>query len=211
MKIDGSGQRKTSERCMIPRTREAGGTHRIQVIAWRRGTSDRSSARLPCPQVPQCHLRVAKGSSDRSSARLPCPQVPQCPPRVAKRVFWPVFGPSGGQHIRRTRGYAAPGPHVCIFSAREYVAPVRRPAYSVGPGIFIEYPESVALVDVAGWAPAYSESAWRFSRARRRRGMDGRHIHRAPGISRARRRRGCRLCPSHRRGCCRSGWRGWSG
>ena len=23
-----------SERCMIPRTREAGGTHRIQVIAW---------------------------------------------------------------------------------------------------------------------------------------------------------------------------------
>ena len=26
-----------SERCMIPRTREAGGAHRIQVIAWRRG------------------------------------------------------------------------------------------------------------------------------------------------------------------------------
>ena len=155
--------------------------------------------------------RVAKRSSDRSSARGPCPQVPQCPPRVARRVFWPVFGTSGGQHIRRTRGYAAPGPHVCIFSAREYVAPVRRPAYSV--------------------TPAYSVSAWRFSRGRRRRGMSGRHIHRVPGISRARRhrrmaprhihrapcfsrarrRRGCRLCPSHRRGCCRSGWRGWSG
>ena len=68
MKIDGSGQRKTSERCMIPRTREAGGTHRIQVIAWRRGTSGRSLARLPCPQVLQWH------------------------PRVSKRVFWPVFG-----------------------------------------------------------------------------------------------------------------------
>ena len=52
-----------SERCMLPRTREVGGTHRIQVIAWRRGSSDRSSARLPCPQVPQCHPRVAKGAS----------------------------------------------------------------------------------------------------------------------------------------------------
>ena len=26
-----------SERCMLPLTREVGGTHRIQVIAWRRG------------------------------------------------------------------------------------------------------------------------------------------------------------------------------
>ena len=34
MKIDGSGQRKTSERHVLPRTREAGGAHRIQVIAW---------------------------------------------------------------------------------------------------------------------------------------------------------------------------------
>ena len=73
-----------SERCMLPRTREVGGTHRIQVIAWRRGASDRSSARLPCPQVPQCHPRVAKGASGRSSARLPCPQAPQCHLGVAK-------------------------------------------------------------------------------------------------------------------------------
>ena len=29
-----------SERCVIPRTREAGGAHRIQVIAWRRGLLD---------------------------------------------------------------------------------------------------------------------------------------------------------------------------
>ena len=34
MKIDGSGQRKTSERHVLTRTREAGGAHRIQVIAW---------------------------------------------------------------------------------------------------------------------------------------------------------------------------------
>ena len=155
-----------SERCMLPRTREVGGTHRIQVIAWRRGASGRSSAQLPCPQVPQCHPRVAKGrksvpltglrsglrpglvrlpcpqvlqrhsgvakgASDRSSAREPYPQVLQWHPRVARRVFWPVFGPSGGQHIRRTRVYAAPGPHVCIFSAREYTTPAWPPAYSV--------------------------------------------------------------------------------
>ena len=33
-----------------------------------------------------------EGSSDRSSARRPCPQVPQWHPGVAKGVFWPVFG-----------------------------------------------------------------------------------------------------------------------
>ena len=73
-----------SERCVIPRTREAGGAHRIQVIAWRRETSDRSSARIPCPQVLQGHPRVAKGASDRSSARRPCPQVLRRHPGVAK-------------------------------------------------------------------------------------------------------------------------------
>ena len=49
-----------SERRVLPRTREAGGAHRIQVIAWRRGTSDRPLARIPCPQVPQWHPSVAK-------------------------------------------------------------------------------------------------------------------------------------------------------
>ena len=45
-------------------------THRYLrgISAWQRGTSDRSSARPPCPQMPQWHPRVAKG------------------------VFWPVFG-----------------------------------------------------------------------------------------------------------------------
>ena len=99
------------------------------------------------------------------SARLPCPQVPQCHPRVAKRDFWPVFGPSGGQHIQRTRRIR------CARPARLHI---QRPGMSR------------TLL-----APAYSVSSRRFSRARRRRG--------------------CRLCPSHRRGCCRSGWRGWSG
>ena len=73
-----------SERCVIPRTREAGGAHRIQVIAWQRETSDWSSARIPCPQVLQGPPHVAKGASDRPSVRIPCPQVLQGHPGVAK-------------------------------------------------------------------------------------------------------------------------------
>ena len=108
-----------SERCMLPRTREVGGTHRYKlsrgeggllaglrhsspahrylsaIPAWRRGSSDRSSARQPCPQVLQSHPRVAKGRKSvpltglRSGlrpglARRPCPQVLQRHSGVAK-------------------------------------------------------------------------------------------------------------------------------
>ena len=45
---------------------------------------NRSSARRPCPQVLQSHLRVAKQSSIGPSARRPCPEVSQRHPRVAK-------------------------------------------------------------------------------------------------------------------------------
>ena len=146
-----------SERRVLPLTREAGSTHRIQVIAWRRGlldglrhgdhahrylsgisawrrgSSDRSSARGPCPQVPQCHPRVAKGRKSvpltglRSglrpgSAQRPCPQVPQCHPRVAKgsydrssaRPAVSIFGERGDTlRPARTSAYSAPGnePH----------------------------------------------------------------------------------------------------
>ena len=44
---------------------------------------NRSSARRPCPQVLQSHLRVAKQSSIGPSARRPCPEVSQRHPRVA--------------------------------------------------------------------------------------------------------------------------------
>ena len=44
---------------------------------------NRSSARRPCPQVLQSHLRVAKQSSIGPSARRPCPQIFQRHPRVA--------------------------------------------------------------------------------------------------------------------------------
>ena len=87
-----------SERCMLPHTREVGGTHRIQVIAWRRESSDRSSARLPCPQVPQCHLGVAKGASGRSLARGPCAQVLQ----RLRRGEGDIYRPFGTGIINRT-------------------------------------------------------------------------------------------------------------
>ena len=47
--------------------------------------ANRSSARRPCPQVLQSHLRVAKQSSIGPSARRPLLQSSQCHPRVAKR------------------------------------------------------------------------------------------------------------------------------
>ena len=194
-----------SERCMLPRTREVGETHRIQVIAWRRGTSGRSSARLPCPQVLQWHPRVAKGvfwlvfgtatmptgapepsprgegglltglrhghpthrylsaisawrrgSTGRSSARGPCPQVPQCHLGVAK-------GSPGRSSAR---------PSVSIFGERgDTLRPARTSAYSA-PGN-TSHRSGARHIQ---WAPAYSESAWRFSRGRRRRGMNGQHI-----------------------------------
>ena len=157
-----------SERRVIPLTREAGSTHRIQVIAWRRGLLDGLRHGDHAHKYSSGILAWRRGSSNRSSAQRPCPQVPQCHPRVAK-------GSSGRSSAR---------PAVSIFGERgDTLRPARTSAYS------------------APW----------ISRARRRRGMAHRHIHRAPWISRARRRRGCRLCPSHRRGCCRSGWRGWSG
>ena len=89
------------------------------IPAWRRGSSGRSSAQRPYPQVPQRdsrvakessigssarrpylqvlqgHPRVAKESSIGSSARTPYPQVLQGHPRVAKRVFGTATLPTG--------------------------------------------------------------------------------------------------------------------
>ena len=54
------------------------------ILAWRRGSSDQSSAQRHSLQVLQCHPRVAKGASTGTLARRPLPQVPQWHPRVAK-------------------------------------------------------------------------------------------------------------------------------
>ena len=53
-KIDGRVQWKTSERRVLPCTREASGPSDTSYRVAKR-SSDRSSARGPCPQVPQWH------------------------------------------------------------------------------------------------------------------------------------------------------------
>ena len=67
-----------------PWPRERGPSDTSYRVAKR--SSDRSSARGPCPQVLQWHPRVAKGTSIGISARGACPQVLQWHPRVAKRA-----------------------------------------------------------------------------------------------------------------------------
>ena len=205
MKIDGCGQGKT-QRGMYSRahgkwagpieyklSRGEGGlltglrhgspAHRYlsAIHAWRRGASDRSSARQPCPQVLQSHPRVAKG------------------------VFWLVFGtatmPTGapepsprgeggllaglrhGNHAHRylrgilawrggSSGRSSARPAVSIFGERgDTLRPARTSAYSA-PGN-TSHRSGARHIQ---WTPAYSVSAWRFSRGRRRRGMNGQHI-----------------------------------
>ena len=137
---------------MLPRTREVGWTHRIQVIEWRRGSSDRSSARLPCPQVPQCHPRVAKGRKSvpltglRSGlgpglARLPCPQVLQRHPGVAKGTSIDPLarGPStepllGQGHVARLSGTGVK-PVSCRCFGRTSARHPRREASRWHPGV----------------------------------------------------------------------------
>ena len=130
-----------SERCMLPRTREVDGTHRIQVIAWRRGSSGRSSARLPCPQVPQCHLGVAKGASGRSLARGPCAQVLQRHSGVAKGTSIDPLarGPStepllGQGHVARLSGTGVK-PVSCRCFGRSSARHPRREASRWHPGV----------------------------------------------------------------------------
>ena len=86
MKIDGSGQWKT-QRGVCSRAHGKRDPFDTSYCVAKR-SSDRSLTRRPCPQVPQCHPRVARLSgtgvkpvfgrcSGRSSARQPCPQVLQ--------------------------------------------------------------------------------------------------------------------------------------
>ena len=79
-------------------------------------SSDRSSARPPRPEVSQSHSRVAKRSSIRSSARHPCPQMSQWHPRVAKGVFRPVFGTAARRPCPQMPRWHPRGPTVswCI-------------------------------------------------------------------------------------------------
>ena len=94
MKIDGSVQRKTP-RCVCSRAHGKRDPFDTSYCVAKR-SSDRSLTRRPCPQVTQCHPRVARLSGTgvkpvfgrcpgRSSARHPSPQVPLWHPGVAKR------------------------------------------------------------------------------------------------------------------------------
>ena len=92
MKIDGSGQRKTSERHVLPRTREASGPSDTSYSMPKR-SSDSSSARLPCTQIVQMHPRVAKWASIRPSARGPSTEALLGQGRVPKeRKSVPLTG-----------------------------------------------------------------------------------------------------------------------
>ena len=111
------------------------------IPAWRRGSSDRSSARRPCPQMPQWHPRVARGASDRSSARRPYPQVPQCHPRVAKGTSIDPLarGPStepllGQGHVARLSGTGVK-PVSCRCFGRTSARHPRREASRWHPGV----------------------------------------------------------------------------
>ena len=89
-----SNQRRSSNLSKIIGQNEESNSLAFQIlhIKVQSAQPEPPSARLPCPQVPQGHPRVAKEASDRSLARGPYPQVLQRHPSVAKGVFWPVFG-----------------------------------------------------------------------------------------------------------------------
>ena len=77
---------------MIPRTREASGPSDTSYRVAKR-SSDRSSARRPCPQVLQRHPRVAKGASIGTLARGPSTEALLGQGRVSKeRESVPLTG-----------------------------------------------------------------------------------------------------------------------
>ena len=180
MKIDGSGQRKTKrgvcsrthgkwagpsgyklsrgEEGLLTGLRHGSPAHRYlsAISAWRRGLLTGLRHGSPAHRYSSGIPAWRRGSSGWSSARQPCPQVLQSHPRVAK-------GPSGRSSAR---------PAVSIFGERgDTLRPARTSAYSA-PGN-TSHRSGARHIQ---WAPAYSESAWRFSRGRRRRGMNGQHI-----------------------------------
>ena len=73
-----------------------------------KGSSGRSSSRLPCPQVPQCHLGVAKGTSIDPLARGPSTEpllgqghVARLSGTGVKPVSCRCFGRTSARHPRR--------------------------------------------------------------------------------------------------------------
>ena len=87
---------------------------------------NRSSARRPCLQVLQSHLRVAKQSSIGPSARPPRPEVSQSHPRVTKRS-------SSRSSARRPR-LQVPQRHPVVAKGASIGTLARRPCPQVPQG-----------------------------------------------------------------------------
>ena len=90
--------------------------HLSGIPAWRRGSSDRSSARRPYPQVSQCHPRVAKGTSIDPLTRGPSTEALLGQGHVArlsgsgvKPVSCRCFGRTSARHPRREASRWHPG------------------------------------------------------------------------------------------------------
>ena len=86
------------------------------ILAWRRGSSDRSSARRPYPQVPRWHPRVAKGTSIDPLARGPSTEpllgqghVARLSGTGVKPVSCRCFGRTSARHPRREASRWHPG------------------------------------------------------------------------------------------------------
>ena len=86
------------------------------ILAWLRGSSDRSLARRPCLQIPRWHPRVAKGTSIDPLARGPSTEPLLGQGRVArlsgtgvKPVSCRCFGRTSARHPRREASRWHPG------------------------------------------------------------------------------------------------------
>ena len=106
------------------------------------GCSSRSSARRPCLQVLQSHLRVAKQSSIGPSARRPCPEVSQRhlrvanhPPTDIKTISFRCHNRSSARRPahRRLRGSLAPSSrHPRAIPVPSQCHPRTIPAWQIG-------------------------------------------------------------------------------
>ena len=90
--------------------------HLSGIPAWRSGSSDRSSARRPYPQVSQCHPRVAKGTSIDPLTRGPSTEALLGQGHVArlsgsgvKPVSCRCFGRTSARHPLREASRWHPG------------------------------------------------------------------------------------------------------
>ena len=88
------GASRPGEGCLLTCLRHGDLAHKYFSAnpAWRRGSSDRSSARRPCPQVLQRHPGVAKGGFWPVFGTVTLPTGTSGASSRGEGGFWPVFG-----------------------------------------------------------------------------------------------------------------------